>query len=111
MLRRLKITVYDIVSTPPKVPKGPLDHYLHVLARAVGLYHLLIPLLLRRTKDPFRSFTPPPLYTTLITPRNHSPFLRPFAFMSYIPSKPSIGVLLGKKGSSLILLVLYAICL
>jgi hypothetical protein len=67
MLCRLKITVYDIAIAPLKVLKGSLDHDLHVLTRAIGLNHLFIPLLCRRTKAPLPPFTPPPLHRTLVT--------------------------------------------
>jgi hypothetical protein len=67
MLCRLKITVHDIATTPPKVPKGSLDHDLHVLIRAVGLYYLFVLLLYRRTKVLFCSFTLPPFHRILVT--------------------------------------------
>jgi hypothetical protein len=46
MLRRLKITVYNIAIRPPIVLKAPLDHDLYILAYIIGLYHLFMPLLL-----------------------------------------------------------------
>jgi hypothetical protein len=68
MLHRLKITVHNIVPTPPSIPKGPLDYYLYILTYTIGLDYLFISLLLRRTKDLFPPFTPPLLHTILVTP-------------------------------------------
>ena len=67
MLCRLKITVYNIAIRPPKVLKASLDYNLHILAYAVSLNYLFIPLLSRYTKAPLRPFTPPPLHKTLVT--------------------------------------------
>ena len=67
MLCRLKIIVYNIAIRPPKVLKASLDYNLHILARAISLDYLFIPLLSRYTKAPLPPFTPPPLYRTLVT--------------------------------------------
>jgi hypothetical protein len=67
MLCRLKITVYNIAIRPPKVPKASPDHNLHILARAISLDYLFIPLLSRYTKALLPPFTLPLLYKTLVT--------------------------------------------
>ena len=70
MLRRLKIPVHDIAIRPPSVPKGTLDHNLHILIRPVSLHLVLVPLLGRYTEHLLRSFPPPALHRTLVTPAN-----------------------------------------
>jgi hypothetical protein len=67
MLCRLKITVYNIAIRPPKVLKASLDYNLHILAYAISLNHLFIPLLSRCTKALLPPLTPPPLHRTLVT--------------------------------------------
>jgi hypothetical protein len=67
MLCRLKITVYNIATTPPTVLKGSLDYDLHILICAISLDYLFIPLLCRRTKAPLYPFTLHPLHKTLVT--------------------------------------------
>jgi hypothetical protein len=42
MLCRLKIAVYNIAPTPPKVLKGSLDYYLYILLRVIGLNYLFL---------------------------------------------------------------------
>jgi hypothetical protein len=108
MLRRLKVPIYDIKTTPPNILKGCLDHNLHVLIRTVGLDHSWLPFLYCRTKALFVSFPPPPLNTTLITPHMHSPLLKALPSMFQALSKSLISVLLRKKRPSLALLVLNA---
>ena len=70
MLRRLKITVHNIATGPPAVLKGSPDHNLHILIRPIGLHLVPIPLLGRYTEYLFYTFTPPPLYRTLVTPHH-----------------------------------------
>jgi hypothetical protein len=67
MLCRLKITVYNIASTPPSILKGSLDYNLHVLTYAVSLHYLFIPLLSYYIKALLSPFTLPPLDKTLVT--------------------------------------------
>jgi hypothetical protein len=67
MLCRLKITVYNIAIRPLKVLKASLDYNLYILACAISLDYLFIPLLSRYTKAPLPLFTLPPLYKTLVT--------------------------------------------
>jgi len=67
MLCRLKITVYNIAIRPPKVLKASLDYNLYILARAISLNHLFIPLLSRYTKALLPPLTLPPLHKTLVT--------------------------------------------
>ena len=88
MLCRLKITVYNIAIRPPKVLKASLDYNLYILARAISLNHLFIPLLSRCTKAPLPPLTPPPLHRTLVTPAHQSPLLGRPSFSHKAPSKP-----------------------
>ena len=88
MLCRLKITVYNIAIRPPKVPKASLDYNLYILARAISLNHLFIPLLSRYTKALLPPLTPPPLYRTLVTLAHQSPLLGRPSFSHKAPSKP-----------------------
>jgi len=87
MLCRLKITVHNIASTPPNIPKGSLNYNLHVLTRAVSLHHLFIPLLSYYTEAPLSPFTPPPLDKTLVTLAHQSPLLSSPSFPHKAPSK------------------------
>jgi hypothetical protein len=109
MLCRLKVPIHNIKVAPPSIPKGSPDHDLHILICTIGLDHSWLPFLRRRAKAPLVSFTPPPLYTTLITLYMHPPLLRALALMFKAPSKSFVGVLLHKKRSSLTLLILNAI--
>ena len=108
MLRRLKITVHDIAIGPPIVPKASPDHDLHILARAVGLNYLLVPLLLWCAKAPFPPFTPPPLYRTLVTPHHQAPLLLCPSFSYEALSKPCYRVSFCKLRASLCSPIAYA---
>jgi len=88
MLYRLKITVYNIVIRPLKVLKASLDYNLHILARAISLNHLFIPLLSRCTKALLPPLTPPPLHKTLVTLAHQSPLLGYLSFSYKALSKP-----------------------
>jgi hypothetical protein len=88
MLLRLEIPVYNIAIRLPGILKGSLDYNLYILLRAVGLYHLFIPFLSRRTEAPLRSVAPPPLHRTLVTLTDQSPLLASPSFMREALSKP-----------------------
>jgi len=87
ILRGLKIPVYDIATTLPKVPKGSPDHNLHVLIHAICLNHGPVPFLCRCTKAPFCPFAPPPLHWILVTLADQSPLLVRPPSMREAPSK------------------------
>jgi hypothetical protein len=111
MLCRLKIAVYDIAPTPPKVPKGSPDHDLHILLRVIGLNYLLLPFLCRRTKALLLAFTPPPLHRTLVTPTDQSPLLARPASMCEALSKSFECVSFCEFRTLLCSLIAYAVAL
>jgi len=85
MLLRLKISVHNIEVAPPKVPKGSPDYDLHVLIRAIGLYHLPVLFLCRCTEHLFWPFTRPRSteHSSLQTTNPHSSAVQPLCARHY----------------------------
>jgi hypothetical protein len=111
MLCTLKVSIHNIKVGPSLVPKGPPDHYFHILICTICLDHVWLPLLCYCTKAPLVPFTPPPLCRALITLYIHLLFLWANVSMCKGLSKPLTRILLSKKRSSFALLVLDTMCL
>lgn len=105
MLLRLKISIYNIKTASPEVPKGCPNHNLHILLCVISLYHLPMPFLCRGSKTLLVVLAPPPLYTTLITPHDENPIFGEPVSLFKAPSKPLSRVLFRKKRSPLSFLV------
>jgi hypothetical protein len=88
MLLRLKVPVHYIKARPPQVAETRPDHNFHILMAVVGLNHLFLLFLGWRTETPLCSFTPPPLYRTLITPYVPAPLLPGYTSMPKAPFEP-----------------------
>jgi hypothetical protein len=43
MFQGLKVAIYNIKISPPKIPKIALDYNLHILLTVVGLNYFLVP--------------------------------------------------------------------
>src|ERR1700712_4756007 len=96
MLLRLKISIHDVETASPEVPKGSPDHNLQVPLCIVGLDHLLAPFLRRRAEDPFVSFAPPPNKTPT-APHPQSPILCSPVPSFEAPGKPLRCIRICKK--------------
>ena len=66
MLLRLKVSVHNIKAGPTVIPKAPPDYNLHILLTIIGLDHIPVLYLISSPKNPFVSFTLPPLYRAFV---------------------------------------------
>jgi hypothetical protein len=67
MLLRLKVPVYNIKVTLPKVLKHRLDYSFYILIYTISLDYPRLPLLVRSIEVLFVPFTPPSLNAILVT--------------------------------------------